>query len=543
MTLATRTSSPDKRVLLVITAALTLLTAVGCADPATESQSLAVADGQATFERYCAVCHGTEGDGQGPASYLLFPKPRNFNGGQFKLRSTPMGMLPTDADLVQTVSNGIPGTAMFAFGELLGEATIVEVVEHVKSLHSGFATATPPTADQLLQVPTAPELGADLAATGRRVYENFRCAQCHGPEGEGDGPAAPLLTDSEGDPFPAAQLTSGIYKSGGRPEDLYRVLQTGMAGTPMPSYADAIDSDDQAWALIAYVLSLAPGGQARPIAGDPGPIQTVDLNDEGVLTDPQAPAWDAVPPHRVVVRPLWFRSDYSPLATVRAARVGERLAVLLEWNDATHDERALRTEDFSDASALQFSLSAVPPFLMGQPGPGNDVEIWYWRAARQAARAAGRMDDVDSAYPDVHVDQYPVPSLDSADGESASLDAASTREQPGGYLTARAADNPVSTPELATRPIHSMAAAGYGSLTTRPADEMRAKGDGVWANGVYRVVFSAPLQPQRPALEADFSNIRVPLAVAIWDGSAADRNGTKLVSQWVMLEIPARDRQ
>lgn len=308
----------------------------------------------------------------------------------------------------------------------------------------------------------------------------------------------------------------------------------------MPSYASAIESDEQAWALVYYVLSLTPGGEAQPTAGDPGPLVVTSLDDAGILDDPTASGWDAVPEHRVYMRPLWFRSGYSPIAIVRAARVGEQLAVLLEWRDETHDAEALRTQDFSDAAAVQFALNDIPPFLMGQTGPGNAVEIWYWRAARQAARERGEMLGLESAYPDVVADRYPFADGPASDpgfqGDGAGVNQAAP------YFTARDAGNPVSNPELATRPVHSMAAAGYGSLTTRPADQMRAEGTGVWNDGIYRIVFSAPVQPRDPELEADFSIARVPFAIAIWDGGAGDRNGTKLVSQWITLELESPDR-
>ena len=73
---------------------------------------LAAQDGVAIYRAKCATCHGEKGDGQGPASYLLYPRPRNFVVGSFRLRSTPSGKLPADADLVRTIARGIPGTSM-----------------------------------------------------------------------------------------------------------------------------------------------------------------------------------------------------------------------------------------------------------------------------------------------------------------------------------------------------------------------------------------------------------------------------------------------
>ena len=57
-----------------------------------------VAKGKAVYEKKCAVCHGVDGKGNGPAEFVLFPKPRDFTRGIFKIRSTTT--LPTDNDLL-----------------------------------------------------------------------------------------------------------------------------------------------------------------------------------------------------------------------------------------------------------------------------------------------------------------------------------------------------------------------------------------------------------------------------------------------------------
>jgi len=70
------------------------------------------------YRKHCVQCHGTTGDGMGPTSALLAPYPRDFRRGSFKFKSTPIGKKPTHADLVRTLVNGLPGTAMPAFGTL-----------------------------------------------------------------------------------------------------------------------------------------------------------------------------------------------------------------------------------------------------------------------------------------------------------------------------------------------------------------------------------------------------------------------------------------
>jgi mono/diheme cytochrome c family protein len=71
--------------------------------------------GQALYQQHCAACHGVNGDGNGPASVWLFPRPRNFSAGLFKIKSTPGTALPTDEDLLNTVGRGMPGSSMPSF--------------------------------------------------------------------------------------------------------------------------------------------------------------------------------------------------------------------------------------------------------------------------------------------------------------------------------------------------------------------------------------------------------------------------------------------
>ena len=59
--------------------------------------------GKAVYDQHCAACHGINGDGNGPAAVWLYPKPRHFNSGLFKIKSTPPGFMPSDEDLLRTV--------------------------------------------------------------------------------------------------------------------------------------------------------------------------------------------------------------------------------------------------------------------------------------------------------------------------------------------------------------------------------------------------------------------------------------------------------
>src|SRR5512133_1582031 len=89
--------------------------------------------GQLVYEQHCAACHGPAGDGNGPASVWLYPKPRNFSAGLFKIKSTPGQALPTDEDLFNSITRGLPGSSMPSFSYLT-EQERQELVNYVKEL-------------------------------------------------------------------------------------------------------------------------------------------------------------------------------------------------------------------------------------------------------------------------------------------------------------------------------------------------------------------------------------------------------------------------
>jgi Cytochrome C oxidase, cbb3-type, subunit III len=71
--------------------------------------------GRTLYLKYCSQCHGEKGDGEGYAAIHLYPRPRNFTTGKFKIRTTPNGALPTHQDLVNIIRRGMPYTSMPAW--------------------------------------------------------------------------------------------------------------------------------------------------------------------------------------------------------------------------------------------------------------------------------------------------------------------------------------------------------------------------------------------------------------------------------------------
>jgi mono/diheme cytochrome c family protein len=74
----------------------------------------------------CALCHGTEGNGQGVMGAGLIPPPRNFTCG------TMMKGLP-DGQLFWIIKNGSPGTGMMSFAGLPDDQ-VWQLIRYVRSL-------------------------------------------------------------------------------------------------------------------------------------------------------------------------------------------------------------------------------------------------------------------------------------------------------------------------------------------------------------------------------------------------------------------------
>ncbi len=193
--------------------------------------------GKKVYHARCVECHGPQGRGDGPKARELGFHPRDFTLGAFKCRCTPSGQLPTDEDLLRIVTNGMPGTPMQPHANL-SLADRQAVVQYIKTLSPGFSSSPPP---KCVDLPAPPQATPAAISEGRQVYRVLGCWKCHGAKGRGDGPSAADLKDDWGRPIRAYNFTAARrFKCGADDRDLYRTLVTGMNGSPMPSFEEAL---------------------------------------------------------------------------------------------------------------------------------------------------------------------------------------------------------------------------------------------------------------------------------------------------------------
>lgn len=234
-------------------------------------------DAKGDYRRYCVVCHGELGDGNGESFPWVDPKPRDFQLGVFKCRSTPTGTLPTDEDLFDTIARGLDRSNMPQWSTFTKQerADLVAWVKHFSPRWTNEKPGTP------IVIPPEPEVTAERIKAGRDVFARVQCWKCHGVMGQANGPSAATLTDDLGRPIAAFNFTEGARpKCGETDRDIYRIFMTGLDGTPMPSFADNI-KPDEAWDLVFYLRTfMKQPSKAKEMA------KKLDLKP----VDPNAPA-------------------------------------------------------------------------------------------------------------------------------------------------------------------------------------------------------------------------------------------------------------
>lgn len=488
-----------------------------------------VALGKRTFEKECLACHGVAGNGEGDAAYLLYPRPRDFTSGSFRIISTWDGV-PTDEDLFGTISRGMPGSAMPSWAHL-PEDTRWGLVHYLKT----FSKRPLAVSHQVHEpdkfgnggegvVTIPPEPPYDDAARAR-AGELFAkgCAPCHGATARGDG--AQKQVDSKGFPTRPRDLTLGVFKGNPDPSHVYRRIVAGLPGSPMPQSGYLHGNDG--WHLVHFVRSLSSEAQRAKV--EMRKYRIVAARVSALPSSPDSGVWRGTTAVNLHLMPLWWRTDRPEEVTVRALHDGNRLALLLKWEDATPDTTAMRPQDFRDAAAIEFALTPDPPFFaMGQPGA--PVNIWMWKSERQADMEPA-FQDLEKVYPNLGIDSYP--NLLKSPVEQPTRNALTLESDPT-FVTAWGAGNIVADPTRHSA-AEDLTAQGFGTLRAHPARDQAVTATGEYATGSYLVQFARLLNSGGESSVRMAPGDRIPVSFAIWNGSAGDRDGKKSVTIWQEL--------
>lgn len=271
--------------------------AVGAADPSSTIEQRvtqleyaeSLRQGTVVFRRTCAACHGVGGKGDGPGAADLDPSPRDLTTRGFRFRTTLNGDTPRPEDLERVIREGLPGSAMPGFGDLLSNDELSGLVAFIYSLQSWLSPE-----DELPDaISFSPVASADNVSVedGHAIYLLAGCWRCHGLDGSGDGPSAKGLTDEEERPMRSTDFRHDPFKGGRTAEAIVRALRTGLNGTPMPSYDSAMlitrSDSASAEALEGQISSEAQSIVEAFIANSPTSDSLDSMTDDtrGALRD------------------------------------------------------------------------------------------------------------------------------------------------------------------------------------------------------------------------------------------------------------------
>jgi len=148
----------------------------------------ALAEGRTLYQTNCEGCHGTEGAGDGPRAAAL-------PAGVPDLRRPGSLIDQTDTQLVATVDEGVPGTAMPGFHDVLSDNQRWKVVAWLRVLSLGGVEASAlapdrPATDAEAHASLAARASAAIAESHRLLDDAIAARR------RGEAAAGPLATDA-----------------------------------------------------------------------------------------------------------------------------------------------------------------------------------------------------------------------------------------------------------------------------------------------------------------------------------------------------------
>ena len=483
-------------------------------DVGTEAQREA---GKQLYGKYCSQCHGDKGDGEGYATPHLYPRPRNFTSGKFKVRTTPNGALPTHQDLVNIIRRGMPYTSMPAWPTLTDQ-DVANLAYYLTTFSPDFTN--PERIPKPVDLPSAPAATNETIEQGRKLYESTGCGRCHGTVGRGDGPSAPTLKDDDNRPIRTADLTqSWTFRGGGTREDIFRTMSTGFNGTPMPAFVDGL-SAEQRWAITDYIVSLSGGDApgytnliiAKYVKG------SIDIA-KGAASFANAPV-ARLPIIGQIMEP--GRAFHPPATSVSVQAIYDdsSMFTLVRWHDRTAEKTGQNGPSLPVPPEEEEEAGAAAEAEGGSPFGDAEVAPGAAQPAAQDPFAEAEAPAVTSEFSDAVAIQIP-------------SETPATARKP--YFLFGDGENSVDLWFFDLAQSAPVQLTGKGSANLTPKDPADVTGVASYDKGEWSVIFKRPLKPASaaPFTPGEF----LPIAFSVWDGFSRERGNRRGLTLWYSLYV------
>jgi mono/diheme cytochrome c family protein len=476
--------------------------------------------GKQVYYKRCVWCHGVEGGGDGPSADRLFTRPRNFIQGTFKIRQTDSGELPREEDLILTVKNGLPGSAMPAWGEFLKEDEIVAVVNFVKTLVQDRDFNDE---DEEIYVQefgenpwgtTGPyHLGVPQEAIdqGKEVFLKNKCFECHGGEGRGDG--NPTMKDDWGFPIVAADWQQCWNFRGSRrdpfnPFNIVRTVSTGLNGTPMPNFKDKITVEDR-WKLAAFVNSLCPRKKIDKLTNKPVPDFLISSEyTEGKVAEK-------------IDDPMWQAPDHDPKIVARADEVAENP----RWNYIAMAGQITRGKRNFDPK--------VDNLWVASRWSAEDNAVYYLIEYHL------RFLSTDPEYPDMVAMQWPAKLQDLFGAEKPYFILGDSKKPVDVWQVKMMVKdyNPTNPPSDAGYQldvnVHEFNGNGFDALTDKETAPTVQVVDSIFKQGRVKVLLKRTLETENKETDVQIPTEKfIPVSFMQWAGDDKEKDEHMAISTW-----------
>jgi DMSO reductase family type II enzyme heme b subunit len=442
-------------------------------------------NGEQIYSKRCVMCHGEEGDGQGAVTERLNPPPRDFSSALYKIKTTGFDdIVPNDEDIIRMIRDGMPGTAMPGWSDLLSKQDILDLVIYLKTF-AGLEEEKPTMQlDYGQQVATSEE---SIAKGKELFHDSDRCSECHGEDGKGDATKR-LKGDAGERTWPRNLTKPWTFRASNDPKDIFSRISVGIAGTEMPSFADPESkkklSIEDRWHVANYVVSLA---KTDEVVRAENTVIKADKIEGDVAERPDDERWQQSEPTSFFLIPQIiaeqrFFTPSNDTITVRAMYSNTDIAFLLEWDDRSQslpgNEEAETIADkpiSEDAVAIQLPViipEGVEKPYFGMGDTAHPVNIWHWKSG--------------------------------------------TSSQPESLALANSK--------------------GFKNIEKRDAKAAGLSVKSQYHQGTWRVVIKRPLAGSEADRDIQFSEGQfIPIAFAAWDGSNSETGSKHTMTTWYWL--------
>jgi len=252
--------------------------------------------------------------------------------------------------------------------------------------------------------------------------------------------------------------------------------------------------------------------------GSPETYETIEPNLLEVSYRPQklslepgdvfAPTWQGVPSVELALTPQMTEKPWPEgsldAVNVQAFHDGSDIYFKMTWEDEQANT-SVAVDAFPDGCAMATPVDADAPVRSIMMGFSSLVNIWHWRADRDAEFWQTKEPEpeavVDFTYP---FEQEEIFTVSIPEPQSAVSD----------LLAQRA-----------------------GSLT--PKETQVVQGRGLWRDGTWHVVLKRSLTTADAVRDCQFAWGQRSASFAVWDGDRQHRGSRKSMSEWVTLQIEA----